>query len=117
MQIVQDNHETQLIRSTILDTLRAAPGRRHRLEELTTILGTGVASVRAIVSQLVLDNQIRSERVGRIVSYFMPTAEQLAAEYQQQQLARPFKPYRHDEGVRRNLARAKEVRGLGKSRV
>jgi hypothetical protein len=116
MQIVQDNLETLLIRGTILETLRNAPGKRFRLDAVAKILGTGIASVRAVMSHMVIENHIRSERDGRLVSYYVPTEEQLAADHQRRQLARPFRPYRHDSAMRDSLKKARAVRALGESK-
>jgi hypothetical protein len=116
MQIVQDNLETLAIRALIFDVLRAFPGKRHRLETLGTMLGTGIASVRAIVSLMVIENQIRSEKLGRVVSYYYPTPEQLAAERLMMEKMRPFKPYKPDSAILRNQARAKAVRDIGPSK-
>lgn len=116
MQIVQDNPETIYSRLLILETLRAAPGKRFRLDAIATILGTGIASVRALMSQMVIENHIRSEREGRVVYYFAPTAAQLEAERIHAQKARPFKPYKPDPLLRQNQERAMAVRALGGSK-
>lgn len=116
MQIVQDNLETLLIRGTILETLRGSPGKRYRLDTMARIIGTGIASVRAVMSQMVIDNHIRSERDGRLVSYYAPTREQLEAERKHREKMRPFRPYRHDAAMRDSLRKARAVRDLGESK-
>jgi hypothetical protein len=68
------------------------------------------------MSQMVIENHIRSERDGRLVSYYAPSREQLDAERAHMDKVRPFRPYRHGEAMRESLSRARLVRGLGESK-